>query len=153
MCLQHGNAVVRLEVSRTVRRQARQARHRGFLGLGPAAEITGDICWAGTGQTRRGRSLLAACLLQLLHNLGMIKGKVVRRTVDYMTHRTSQNENRFLSDRAYGYQGFPDIFFKPCNPYHTVLFLEGWDVFIQRIHLIGLILRHSTNLSNYRKPI
>ncbi len=70
--LQHRNIVVRLEVSWTVRRQTRQASHRGFVGFGPTAEITGDISRAGTGHSSRGRSLMAACLLQLLHNLGEI---------------------------------------------------------------------------------
>lgn len=68
--LRHRNAVLRLEVSWTARRQTRQARHRGFVESGSTAEITGNICRAGTGRSGRGRSL-SVCLLQLFHKLGM----------------------------------------------------------------------------------
>lgn len=65
--LQHGDAAVRLQVSRAVGRHARQARHGGFVGSGAAAEITGHILWAGAGQ--RSRGLPGAAQLQLLHHL------------------------------------------------------------------------------------
>lgn len=61
--LQHRNIVVRLKVSWTVGCQTSQARHWGFVRSEPAAEITGNICWAGTGQSSTGRRLLGACLL------------------------------------------------------------------------------------------
>lgn len=66
---QHGDAVVRLEVGRTERRQTRQARHCGFVGFGSAAEITDKISKVTTDHSSWGRWLHVR--LQLFHKLGM----------------------------------------------------------------------------------
>ena len=66
--LKHRNTVSRLEVSRTVRHQTRQAGHGGCIGFGLGAEITGDVRRDATGHSSRGGSLLGA---QVLHKLGV----------------------------------------------------------------------------------
>lgn len=74
--LQHGDAVMRLEVSRAVRRQAGQARRGGFVSHGPAAEITGDV---ERSRRSRRRRWFGSRRLQLLHNLQATKRNVVAR--------------------------------------------------------------------------